>query len=148
MYALKWLVERGVLPKSRLDEYYASYIADIFRTVRFGTAEAHGRAVMMEFNYLAEQEAIRADRGADPVKQSKQAPGTTRYVIDYARMPDAIASLTQELLEIEAKGDRERAENWFKKYDKMPTELRMALESARDVPVDFYPVFSFPDTVQ
>jgi hypothetical protein len=148
MYALKWLIDRGLLPKSRIEEYYASYVADIFRTVRFGTAEAHGRAVMMEFNYLAEQGAIRADRGADPLKDSKPAPGTTRYVIDYDKMPGAIALLTRELLEIEATGDRERAENWFKKYDKMPTELRVALESARDVPVDFYPLFSFPDTVQ
>src|SRR6266496_4183518 len=37
MYALKWLVDKGVLPKARLEEYYASELAGIFRTVRFGT---------------------------------------------------------------------------------------------------------------
>src|SRR5881628_2918079 len=58
MHALKWLVDRGALPKARLEEYYASYVAGIFRTVRFGTTEAHGRAEMMEFNYLASQGAI------------------------------------------------------------------------------------------
>lgn len=148
MYALKWLVDKGVLPKSRMEEYYASYLADIFRTIRFGVAEAHGQAVMMEFNFLAEQGAIRADRGAAPLKDSKLNGGTMRYVIDYDKMPDAIAALTKELLEIEATGDRQRAENWFAKYDKMPNELRVALDAARDVPVDFYPVFSFPETVQ
>jgi len=148
MFALKWLVDKGVLPKERLQEYYASYVAGIFRTVRFGVAEAHGRAEMMEFNYLSEQGAIRLDRGADPIIGRSTAAGTSRYVIDYGKMPDAIAALMKQLLEMEATGDRERAENWFAKYDKMPDELHVALEAARDVPVDFYPIFSFPETVQ
>src|SRR4029077_1154444 len=50
MFGLKWLVDHGALPKERLEEYYASYVAGIFRTLRFGTGEAHGRAEMMEFN--------------------------------------------------------------------------------------------------
>ena len=75
MFGLKWLVDHGVLPKDRLEEYYASYVAGIFRTVRFGTGEAHGRAEMMEFNYLSERGAI------------AQAGG--RYRIDYAKIPPA-----------------------------------------------------------
>src|SRR5580658_2509606 len=58
MFGLAWLVNHGALPKERLPEYYASYVAGIFRTLRFGTGEAHGRAEMMEFNYLAEQGAL------------------------------------------------------------------------------------------
>src|SRR5258708_40235093 len=58
LFALNWLIDKGVLPKERAPEYYASYVAGIFRTVRFGVAEAHGRAEMMEFNYLSEQGAI------------------------------------------------------------------------------------------
>ena len=45
-------MDHGALPKDRREEYYASYVAGIFRTLRFGTGEAHGRAEMMEFNYL------------------------------------------------------------------------------------------------
>ena len=67
---------------------------------------------------------------------------------DFDKMPDAIAALTKELLEIEATGDRTRAEQWFAKYDKMPDELRKALAAASDVPVDVFPDFSFPQTVQ
>src|SRR3954451_681531 len=58
MFAVQWLVDHKVLPKDRLEEYYASYVAGIFRTVRFGAGEAHGRAEMMEFNYLSERDAI------------------------------------------------------------------------------------------
>src|SRR4029077_11192658 len=98
MFALKWLVDRGVLKKERLDEYYASYVAGIFRTVRFGTGEAHGRAEMMEFNYLASQGAL--------------AGGGGRYRVESAKMPGAVQQLAKELLEQEASGDRARAEAW------------------------------------
>jgi hypothetical protein len=130
MFGLKWLVDHEVLPKSKLEEYYASYVAGIFRTVRFGTAEAHSQAEMMEFNYLSERGAIK-----------RQSSG--RYAIDYTRMPEAIHDLAKELLEIEATGDRTRAENWFKKYENMPAELQASLKSAANVPVDIDPVFSF-----
>ncbi len=41
MFGLKWLVDHGAMPKERLEEYYASYVAGIFRTLRFGTGEKH-----------------------------------------------------------------------------------------------------------
>jgi hypothetical protein len=134
MLALKWLIDKGVLRKERLEEYYASYVAGIFRTVRFGTGEAHGRAEMMEFNYLASQGAI------------VNADG--RYRVDYTKMPDAIQRLAKELLEQEATGDRARAEAWFKKYDAMPPALKQALDAARDVPIDVDPISSFDETVR
>jgi hypothetical protein len=134
MLGLTWLIDHGVLSKDRRAEYYASYVAGIFRTVRFGTGEAHGRAEMMEFNYLSEQGAI--------VQQGE------RYRADYAKIAPAIARLAKELLEQEATGDRARAEAWFTKYDKMPATLKSALDAAGDVPVDVDPTFSFPDVIE
>ena len=135
MYGLKWLIDHGALQKERLNEYYASYVAGIFRTVRFGIGEAHGRAEMMEFNFLSEHGAIVRD-----------ASGT--YSIDYAKMPDAVAAVAKELLEIEATGDRGRAEAWFAKYGTMPPELHAALDRAQDVPVDIDPLVPFHEGVQ
>ncbi|HZP16324.1 MAG TPA: Zn-dependent hydrolase [Terriglobales bacterium] len=131
MFGLKWLVDHGVLPKQKLREYYASYVADIFRTIRFGAAEAHGQAEMMEFNYLVEHGAIR-----------RQPDG--KYSIVYPALTAAIAGLAKELLEMEASGDRFGTEAWFKKYDLVPPELREALKRAGAVPVDIDPLFSFP----
>lgn len=135
MYGLKFLADKGVLPRTRLPQYYCSYVAGIFRTVRFGIAEAHGKAEMMEFNYLFEQKAIQRDASG-------------RYFIDYARIATALASLAKELLEQEATGDRARAENWFKRYGTMPDHLKAALAKVADVPVDLTPTFSFPQTVR
>jgi hypothetical protein len=136
LFALNWLMDKGVLPKQKLPEVYASYVAGIFRTVRFGVAEAHSRAEMMEFNYLAEQGAI--------TRETK----TGRYAINYEKMTPAIASLAKELLQIEATGDRNRAERWFQKYGVMPGELKSSLTNIKDVPVDIDPVSAFGEQVQ
>jgi hypothetical protein len=136
LYGLKWLTDRGDLPKDKLNGYYASEVAGIFRTVRFGVAEAHGRGEIMEFNFYSERGAISRDAASG------------RYAIDFARMPDAVAALAKELLEQEATGDRARVEAWFAKYGTIPPELSKALEAASDVPVDIDPISIFPEPMR
>ncbi len=134
MFGLKWLVDHGALPQARLEEYYASYVAGLLRTLRFGAGEAHGRAETMEFDYLLENHALSLAGG--------------RYAIDYARMTTVIAQLAGELLQTEATGDRTRAETLFAKYGSVPADLQRALASTKDIPVDIDPVFSFQDNVR
>jgi hypothetical protein len=134
MFGLAWLMDHDALPKARSEEYYASYVAGLFRTLRFGAGEAHGRAETMEFNYLLENRAVSAAGG--------------RYRIDYSRMPAAIAALARELLQMEATGDRARTEAWFTKYGSVSAELQGALGATQDIPVDIRPLFSFPEKVQ
>jgi hypothetical protein len=137
LYGVDWLMNKGVLPRSRARDYYASHVAGIFRTVRFGVSEAHSKAEMMEFNYFVERGAITRDAG------------TGRYAIDFAKMPGAVASLAKELLEIEATGNRSRAESWFNKYGTMPAALKAALDKTTNtVPVDIDPITSFGENVR
>ncbi len=91
IFLAKWLVDQKLLPASELNTIYGSYVAGIFRTLRFGTGEAHGRAEMMEFNYLLEHGALKlGDDG--------------RYTIDYAAMPAAIAGAVQEAADVRGQG--------------------------------------------
>ena len=136
LYGLKWLVDQGDLPKEKLNGYYASEVAGIFRTVRFGVAEAHGRAEIMEFNFYSERGAIARDAAS------------RRYAIDFGRMPEAVAALAKELLVQEATGDRARVEAWFAKYGAIPPELAKSLGAASDVPVDIDPISSFPEPMR
>ena len=98
--------------------------------MRFGAAEAHGQAEMMEFNYYLEHGAIR------------RLP-SGKYEVDYEKMPVQIENLAKELLEMEATGDRARAEAWFKKYDVIAPDVQNSLKKAESVPVDVDPIFSF-----
>jgi hypothetical protein len=136
LYGLKWLSEHGQLSTEKLDEDYISYVAGNLRTIRFGIAEPHGRAEMMEFNYLSSQGAITRD-------------GTTgRYAVVAEKMPTAIAVLAKELLEQEATGDRARSEAWFNKYAVLPPELQEALGKVSDIPVDVEPIYSFEEAIR
>ncbi len=135
MFALQWLVDHDVLPKQKLEEYYASYVGDLFRTVRFGIAEAHGQAETMELNYFLERGAITRDASG-------------RYVMDYQKIANATTDLAKELLAIEATGDGPRAESWFHKYASVPPQLKTSLEAIEDIPVDIDPVYSFPEKVR
>jgi hypothetical protein len=135
MFALQWLVDHDVLPKQKLEEYYASYVGDLFRTVRFGIAEAHGQAETMELNYFLERGAITRDASG-------------RYVMDYQKIASATTDLAKELLAIEATGDGPRAESWFHKYASVPPQLKTSLEAIEDIPVDIDPVYSFPEKVR
>jgi hypothetical protein len=134
MFGLHWLVTQGAMPKDRLEEYYASYVGGLFRTLRFGTGEAHGKAMLMEFNVLLENKALSMVSG--------------RYAIDYARIPDALAAISKQLLVFEARGDRAGAEAWFAKYGKVPPDLQTALDGTKEIPVDVSPVFSFSDNLK
>lgn len=135
MFGLIWLMDHDAIPKTQAPEFYSSYLAGNFRTIRFGVAEAHGRAEMMEFNFLSEHGVYTKDSNG-------------RYHVNYDKMPPAISALTKELLEIEATGDRDRAEKWFAKYDEMPPDLKQALAAITDIPVDVFPEYHWPVTVK
>ena len=131
LFGLAWLADHGEFPQAEMAECYVSEVAGIFRTVRFGVAEAHGRAEIMEFNFLRERGAITYDDAAG------------RYAVDMKEMPPAIAALARELLEQEATGDRARVDAWFAKYGAMPAQLASALARVADIPVDVDPVSDF-----
>ena len=134
MMDLQWMMDKGYLPKEKAEEYYITYVADLFRSMRFGAGEAHSNGETMEFNYLSEQGAIRFSGG--------------RYSVDLNKIQSAVAALAKELLEIEATGDRERSEKWFVRYGSYSEQLTKSLDSAKSVPVDIDPLFSFPRKLQ
>jgi hypothetical protein len=136
MFGLQWLQAHDVISKEKLEEDYISYVAGDLRTIRFGIAEPHGRAEMMEFSYLSEQGAITRDAA------------TGRYAVIVEKMPAAIAGLAKELLKQEATGDRARSEAWFTKYAVLPPELQAALGKVSDIPVDVEPIYSFEEAIR
>ena len=133
LFGMECLGRRGALSKEEIESGYAAHVADLFRMLRFGTAEAHAVSEIMQFDYFIRERAIVWDAAA------------RRYSIDFGRMPAAVARLAKELLEIEAAGDASRAEHWFAEYRTLPSELDKALGAADGLPVDIDPVFSFAD---
>ncbi len=127
IFGTLWLIERGVFPRDLLERTMATYLAGIFRSVRFGIEEAHGRANIVEFNFLRRAGAFTHD------------PATGRFGVDEARFPAAIRDLARALLTLEAEGDHEGATRFLAEYGGMPDEVAGALARLRDVPVDIRP---------
>ena len=61
LWALQYLIDKGVVDKRMERSLYTTFLASAFRSVRFGITEAHGRGIAMQFNYLADEDAIKID---------------------------------------------------------------------------------------
>jgi hypothetical protein len=129
LWALQYLIDKGVIEKSMQRTLYTTYLASMFRSVRFGINEAHGRGVAMQFNYFADEGAIKYDER------------TGHFSVDEAKIRDAVRKLTTELLTIEAEGSYEKAAAILDKYAVIRPPMKSALDKLKDVPVDIEPIF-------
>ena len=129
LFNVRYFVRRGVLPRDFDQKAYATFLASIFRSVRFGATEAHARANMIEFNYLQREGAIRYN------------PDSGRYSIDLPRFRNAVKKLAIDLLMIEGDGNYARAKEWTEKLAMIPPEMQKLLDGLKDIPVDVEFVF-------
>ena len=129
LWALQFMIDRGIIEKSMERTLYTTYLASMFRSVRFGITEAHGRGVAMQFNYLT-------DEGAIKFNESK---GT--FSIDHAKIKESVTKLTRELLTLQAEGSYDTAKVLLEKYALIRPPMQQALDKLKDVPVDIEPIF-------
>ncbi|MCU4154708.1 Zn-dependent hydrolase [Carboxylicivirga sp. A043] len=116
LYMVKQLAEMGELPNKDLMDNYVTFMAGIFRSVRFGAASAHGKANMMRFNYFQEQEAFTYNKE------------TGYYTIDFDKMTEAMNKLSAEILIMQGDGNYDKAQ---KMLAEMGT-IRPALQADLD----------------
>ena len=129
LWALQYMIDRGIIEKSMERTLYTTYLASMFRSVRFGITEAHGRGVALQFNYLTDEGAIKFN----------ETKGT--FSIDHAKIKDSVRKLTHDLLTLEAEGSYDTAKALLDKYAVIRAPMQQALDKLKDVPVDIEPIF-------
>ncbi len=97
LYMVIELLEAGELGDVDIMDYYVTFMAGIFRSIRFGAASAHGKANMVRFNFFEEQGAFVRD------------PESGTYRVDAERMTAAMTELSRLLLTLQGDGDYEGA---------------------------------------
>jgi hypothetical protein len=97
LYMVTALHEKGEIGEAPLADYYVTFLAGIFRSVRFGATSAHGRANMVRFNFFREMGAFTHD----------EARGT--YRADMDKMKEAVKALSERILTLQGNGDYEAA---------------------------------------
>ncbi|HSH52948.1 MAG TPA: hypothetical protein VK982_14575 [Bacteroidales bacterium] len=111
LFFLNKLYEMGELPKTDLMDNYVTYMADIFRSVRFGISNDQGVANMIRFYYFEEKGAFTRNKKF----------GT--YTIDFEKMQDAMLQLAEEILLIQGNGDYEKAKRMVEEKGYIRDEL-------------------------
>ena len=125
LYMVTQLKEQGVLEEGELMDYYVTFLAGIFRSVRFGASSAHGKANMLRFNYFNQQEAFTRDKDG-------------KYSVNMEKMKEAIAGLSSKILKLQGDGDKDGVLALMKKDGTVSAALQKDLDrlTTADIPVD------------
>jgi len=123
LWALQQLADQGVVSKDIARCMYTTFLASAFRSIRFGVTEAHGRGIALQLNTLL-------DRGAVAVN----ADGT--FSVVEAKIRNAVAGLTHDLMTIEAEGDARAAADLLQRMAVVRPEVQRVLDRLGAVPVD------------
>jgi Peptidase family M49 len=129
LWALQYMIDHTIIDKDMERTLYITYLASMFRSVRFGISEAHGKGVAMQFNYLVDEGAIKYD----------EPPGT--FSVDHAKFKEGVTKLTHDLLTLEAEGSYDKAKAILDKFAVIRPPMQQALDKLKDVPVDIEPIF-------
>ena len=130
LHSARYFIDRGILPKEMERQMYVSHLVSMFRTIRFGTAEPHGKAAICELNFLRDRGGIRLD------------PVTKKWSVNFDRIGPAVSELARLWLTFEAMGDYDGVREFFGQWGGTSKEVDEALAGLDHLPVDVEPVYS------
>jgi len=125
LYMINELYKKGEI-KGDLEDYYTTFLASIFRSIRFGTTQAHGKANMIRFNFFKENNAF------------VRNPESGKYQINIEEMQKAVQQLSREILLYQGNGDYEGVSQFIRDYTVMDEQLQADLQKLQEknIPVD------------
>jgi hypothetical protein len=116
LYMITQMAEWGEMDKSKLMDNYVTFMAGIFRSVRFGAASAHGKANMMRFYFFEEQGAFTRN------------PETGTYKVDFEKMKAAMNELGRQILIVQGDGNYEMAKQMIAERGYIREDLQKDLD--------------------
>lgn len=133
VYNILYMMEKGEVPKAERSQLFATYMAGIFRAVRWGAGEAHGRGAALQYGYLKSKGAFTWD------------PVAKRYRVNDDAMQAGLTSLVADLVKLQGDGDYAGMNAFFDRYAKLDTEAESVIATLKDIPVDIAPIY--PDKI-
>ena len=126
LYMVQKLRENGEITEGELMDNYVTFLAGIFRSIRFGASSAHGRANMIRFNYFSDAGAFSRD------------PETGTYRVNVAEFEQAIKDLSRDLLVLQGNGNYEAVAAFVADRGNVSPQLQADLNQldAISIPVD------------
>ncbi|PSJ43221.1 dipeptidyl-peptidase 3 family protein [Allosphingosinicella deserti] len=131
VWNILYLMKRGEMPSAEREQMLATYFAGIFRAVRFGVDEAHGRGAAMQYSYLKDKGAFTWDGSVG------------RFRVDYARLEAGVRELVADLVRLQGNGDYEGTKAFFERYARLDDHAQAVLATTTHIPTDIQP--DYPD---
>ena len=126
LFALRFLFDKGKLDAKLGDTMYSTYLASMFRSIRFGINEAHGRGVAIQLNYFLDNGGV-----------SVNADGT--FQVNADTFKQNVIDLTRDIMTMQAVGDYGAAKAIIDKLGVIRPPTQAILDKLKDVPVDIEP---------
>ena len=126
LWALQYLMDKGVIDKKQERSMYITFLASSFRTLRFGLAQTHAKGMALQVNNLFDHGAILV-----------AADGT--FSVDVPKAKQAVVDLTHDIMTIQAHGDYVAAQKLLKSKVNVRPEVQRVIDRLRSVPVDIAP---------
>lgn len=124
LYMVTKLYEMGELNEGEVMDNYVTFMAGIFRSVRFGAASAHGKANMLTFSYFTDNKAFDYNNGT--------------YLVNFENMKTAVEGLGGMILQMQGDADYNGVKELIATKSVIPNNLQMDLDKLKDadIPVD------------
>ncbi|GGY49551.1 dipeptidyl-peptidase 3 family protein [Parvularcula lutaonensis] len=132
-YNILYMMERGELPAEEKENFLATYFAGLFRSMRFGIGEAHGKGAAFQYNFYKEAGAFEVDEE------------TGKYRVDFDVLEKAIRDLTAKVVIIQGDGDYDAAGAFLDGYGVLDDDADRIIASMTEIPVDIQPIY--PETL-
>lgn len=125
LYMITELFKQGEISEGVVEDNYVTFMAGIFRSVRFGASSAHGKANMVRFNYFQQAGAFERDSNG-------------YYKVNIKKMAEAMTSLSELILTIQGTGDYDQVDQLIKDQGMIKPQLAsdLAKLEAAQIPVD------------
>ena len=124
-----YMMDKGLLPAAEKKQIRATYVAGLFRAMRFGTGEAHGKGAAMQYRFIRDKGGIVWDAGAK------------RFRVDEAKIDGAIRDLVGAIVRLQGNGDYAGTKAFLDKWAVIDPEAQQVIDTMKDIPVDIRPIY-------
>ena len=128
-YNVLYMMDEGELPNAERQNFLATYFVGLFRSMRFGINEAHGKGAAFQYTYFKEAGAFQWDEAAG------------KFRLDFAKLEQAISDLTRDIIVVQGDGDYEAAKAFLDTYAKLDANADGVIASLTYLPVDIQPIY-------
>ncbi len=128
-YNILYLMKRGELPAAEKEQFLSTYFVGLFRAMRFGVAEAHGKGAAFQYAYFRRAGAVSWDAEAE------------RFRIEFPKLEKAISDLTRDVVVLQGNGDYQGTKRFLDETGVLDEEASGVITTLTGLPVDIQPVY-------